>query len=313
LPTLPPTPVTAGAIERSGDRDYLAFAAAAGTLSITVALVPLDLVTYGPSWPYTRADVDLRLQVFSNASLGTPLATFDPQDGLLTGTFTVPLPAEGMYFVSFTGVGEGADASAGYSNYGSLGEYSVALDFPTAATAAVVLPPPSDDPPEPPPDGGTPPPPPTPDDGGTSPPPDPSPPPPWPWPWPSPSPSPSPPPDASSLVLKVSSAGAVKLGPRWRAVVVFAASVGGAPASGRSLVLSVSWTVTPDDASFPTLTRTARVPVKTRATGAFTVRSPAALGRAPAATAELTVITVSARAEKYNSDASDATAVVSWP
>ena len=139
-----------GAIERTADTDVLMFAAAAGTVRFTMSLVPPDTVTY-PWRTYSRSNLDLKLQVFSGTSLAAPLATFDPQAGLLSGSYTFAAPAEDVYYVVLTGVGQGADASSGYTAYGSLGEYSLTTDFPTAAhTQLPPTTPPQPSPPPPP-------------------------------------------------------------------------------------------------------------------------------------------------------------------
>jgi hypothetical protein len=297
----------AGAIERTGDVDYHKFAAAAGAATFTVSLVPSEAVT-SPGTPRARTNLNLRLEVFSAAAPAVPIATRDPSTS--SGTFTVTLPAEGVYYAALSGAGQGADATTGYTAYASLGEYSLAIDVPTPGTSLSSPPPPAIPPPTSPP-ASTPP---DAPDPSTSPSPSPPPsPPPSPSPSPSPSPPPTPPPDPTDLVLKVTSTRAYQVGARWRAAVSFSATVGGAPAYKRALTLGVAWTVTPDDPAFPVVTRTLHVAVNTKGTGTVAVTSPAALGRAPAATAELRLLTVASKLNRYNADSSDATATVAWP
>jgi hypothetical protein len=208
-----------GAIERTADTDVLMFAAAAGTVRFTMSLVPPDTVTY-PWRTYSRSNLDLKLQVFSGTSLAAPLATFDPQAGLLSGSYTFAAPAEDVYYVVLTGVGQGADASSGYTAYGSLGEYSLTTDFPTAPhTQLPPTTPPQPSPPPPPRRRSQP---------------------------PAPLPS-QPPPDPSSLVLKATGLRAYRAGARWRAAVTFAATASGGPARNRALALGVTWSVVAND------------------------------------------------------------------
>ncbi|PSC76442.1 putative Chi [Micractinium conductrix] len=141
---------TTGNIERTGDVDWFTFNAAAGTASLTLALAP----AYGGQ---ARSNVDVRVQVFPACSY-VPLATWDPSTGLFAGTQSTTLPAQGTYYVTVQGVGQGADASTGYSNYGSLGEYKLSVSY-TAASAGYVSAACAPFPPAPPPPSPKPPPP----------------------------------------------------------------------------------------------------------------------------------------------------------
>ncbi|GBF87613.1 hypothetical protein Rsub_00324 [Raphidocelis subcapitata] len=120
------TNTTFGNIETTGDVDFFSFTAGGnGPAVITVALTPGD-----------RADADMRLDVFG-ADGATLLATFDTAGALLSGPFTVDLPAAGTYFAALTGVGDGADGVTGYTNYASLGEYRLTVEWPAVPTTAV--------------------------------------------------------------------------------------------------------------------------------------------------------------------------------
>lgn len=100
-----------GGIQRTGDVDWLKFYAGAGNATVTVAVTPL-------TGTQNRADVDLKLDI-TMAGRATPLATFNPQGALLSGPYPVLLPTNNTYYyVVLTGVGNGANASVGYSNYG---------------------------------------------------------------------------------------------------------------------------------------------------------------------------------------------------
>ena len=115
--------------------------------------------------------------------------------------------------------------------------------------------------------------------------------------------------------MKVSSARTYKAGVRWRVAITFSATVGGAAALKRVLVLSVLWSVTPSNTTLAPLARRQRVLANTKGNGTVTITSPAAIGKAPAATANLTLVDVSATPKTLNYDAglSDATTSVAWP
>lgn len=110
-----------------------AFSAAAGAATVTLSIVP------GAGRPNLDAKIDV-----TAAGAPAPLATFNTAGGLLQGSFPVTLPAAGIYYVGVTGVGDGLNASVGYSSYASLGEYGLTVDFPTNGPA--VPPPPSSSP-----------------------------------------------------------------------------------------------------------------------------------------------------------------------
>jgi hypothetical protein len=135
-----------GNIERPGDSDWFAFdAGGPGDCVIALDLVPDAPVTGVPAL-FMRANPDMRLDVHGPlAPPGGPppprLASFDPQGSLLRGAVRAALPAGGRYLVALTGTGDGPDASAGYSNYGSLGEYRLRVEYPAAASDGAAAPP----------------------------------------------------------------------------------------------------------------------------------------------------------------------------
>jgi hypothetical protein len=191
-----------GNIERTRDSDWMSFNAGAGAATVTLTITPTSVTGVA------RSDLDARLDIYAQSNLATPLLSVNPAGALLSGATAVQLPAQGTYYVVVTGVSDGADASVGYSDYGSLGEYNVTIVYPSWVTATPSPPPPSPSPPpppaaSPPPPAASPPPPaasPPPPVASPPPPPAASPPPPpaaSPPPPPAPSPSPPPPPTAS--------------------------------------------------------------------------------------------------------------------
>ena len=116
-----------GIIERNTDLDYFAFATAPGTISLDI-----DPFYRGPN-------LDI-LATLYDAS-GVALATSNPT-GVLNATFNMSVDG-GTYFFSVDGTGEG-DLTSGYSDYGSLGYYSISgtilnSDLPGTHKAAVSL------------------------------------------------------------------------------------------------------------------------------------------------------------------------------
>ena len=112
-----------GVIETPSDVDVFQFNAGAGTLTINAK-------------PFERGpNLDILLQVRDAA--GNLVAESNPAD-LLTGSISVTLPAAGTYFVSIDGSGLGDPLGTGYSAYGSIGRYSIAVSAPLASGGAPV-------------------------------------------------------------------------------------------------------------------------------------------------------------------------------
>jgi hypothetical protein len=124
-----------GIIERNTDVDYFYFATGGGNVSLNIA-------------PWHRgANLDILASLYD--ATGSLIATSNPIDGLGAG-FNQNL-AIGLYYVSVQGTGKaGAGSDPGYSNYGSLGQYTItgtltstdstrpivtALNAPTVTTA----------------------------------------------------------------------------------------------------------------------------------------------------------------------------------
>lgn len=110
-----------GVIERPGDIDMFAIAAGAGSATFTVS-------------PAARsANLDALVKLTDAA--GTVLATANPAEALNAG-ITVTLPAAGTYYLAVTGTGKGDPLATGYTNYGSLGQYAVAVSVPQPGNLA---------------------------------------------------------------------------------------------------------------------------------------------------------------------------------
>ena len=102
-----------GVIERTADVDMFSFTTSGGPVSLT----------FNPNAWYAKLDILATLY----DSTGTALTTSD-LPGLNAGISTTLAP--GKYYVSVTGTGAGDPLTTGYSNYGSLGTYSITGSIP---------------------------------------------------------------------------------------------------------------------------------------------------------------------------------------
>jgi PKD repeat protein len=112
-----------GVIERPADVDMFSFNAGAGSATVTLS-------------PATRsANLDALVELRNSA--GVLIASANPADGL-NASLTVNLPAAGTYYVSVQGVGKGDPLTTGYTDYGSLGLYALAVSAPTGSGSSPV-------------------------------------------------------------------------------------------------------------------------------------------------------------------------------
>lgn len=112
-----------GNIESAADRDVFRFVAGAGALSLTASAVPVG------------ANVDLALDLLDAS--GNVIASSNPADGI--GASIAVTVAAGTYFVRVDGVGKG-DPTTGYSDYGSLGRYTISGSYAASSAVTPVAP-----------------------------------------------------------------------------------------------------------------------------------------------------------------------------
>jgi hypothetical protein len=122
-----------GLLSTTGQADFFSFAAAAGAANVTVAVTP----PFGVG-QYNRANLNAAAAVYDES--GSVLATFNPlgADNLGISAATLTIPSSGVYYVSVTGSGEGSPASDGYSNYASLGRYTLSVTYQSGYTPPAV-------------------------------------------------------------------------------------------------------------------------------------------------------------------------------
>jgi Bacterial Ig-like domain/Bacterial pre-peptidase C-terminal domain len=118
-----------GMITTRSDVDMFSFSASTGPLTLSATPAPV-----GPN-------LDIKLDLL-NAS-GTVLASADPLSGTvsssvasgLSASISFSIPADGIYYVRVDGVGAGNPLTTGYSDYSSLGPYSITGVVATDVTA----------------------------------------------------------------------------------------------------------------------------------------------------------------------------------
>lgn len=111
----PGTSLTGGGIISNGaDVDMIKIAAGKGALTIT----PKVALT-GPN---------LRLQIKVLNSTGATIGTYEgagTAGNMAPAPISVDLPAEGFYYIQMDGIGNGTGVTEGYTDYGSIGYYSL--------------------------------------------------------------------------------------------------------------------------------------------------------------------------------------------
>jgi hypothetical protein len=99
-----------GVIESPTDADFMSFSAGAGDVSFTLNV------------PAVGANVDAALSLVDTT--GKVLATSNNVSTLAT-ILNAKLSAAGTYYLVVTGAGKGDPKTTGYTNYGSIGQYSI--------------------------------------------------------------------------------------------------------------------------------------------------------------------------------------------
>ncbi len=112
-----------GIIERNTDQDFFSFTTDQGQVTLSI-----DPAPRGPN-------LDILATLYDSS--GVVIATSNPV-GALNASFSLSLLA-GTYYISIDGTGEGNPLVTGYSDYGSLGYYSITGTIvPEAATMSLL-------------------------------------------------------------------------------------------------------------------------------------------------------------------------------
>ncbi|MBC8552163.1 MAG: PKD domain-containing protein, partial [Candidatus Brocadiales bacterium] len=104
-----------GLIERRTDIDFFHFISGNGNVSLTINPVPLS------------PNLDILAELYD--ANGFLIATSNPVDSLSASINETALPA-GEYFISIDGIGKGDPLGTGYTDYASLGQYSISGSVP---------------------------------------------------------------------------------------------------------------------------------------------------------------------------------------
>ena len=116
-----------GVIGKTGEKDV--FSLATGTGSVTAQ------VTFANS---ASTNLDALLELLNSS--GAVLATANPLDTLATGLHSYWVPSAGTYYLRVSGVGKEDPKSTGYSNYGSLGQYTISGTAPSCDPSTTAAP-----------------------------------------------------------------------------------------------------------------------------------------------------------------------------
>lgn len=114
-----------GFIEKSTDTDVYSFTVTAGQVDLQVR--PFDLVD-----PVSFAGANLDVGATLYSSNGRVIATMRPTDQL-DATYSGRLPT-GLYYIRVQGTGNRDPLVDGYSNYGSLGQYTILVEVNSGNT-----------------------------------------------------------------------------------------------------------------------------------------------------------------------------------
>jgi len=114
---------SAGLIGNTGDVDVFSFSSGAGSISLTAK----------PASP--SADLNVLFSLYNSA--GTLVTSVGPTSAAAGVTITRTVSA-GTYFLAVNGSGSGDPVSTGFSNYGSIGQFSISGTVPSSSNQAPV-------------------------------------------------------------------------------------------------------------------------------------------------------------------------------
>lgn len=113
-----------GVVRAPTDSETLWFRASRpGTATLQVMVQP----NY-PNSGIGRSNLNLRLRVLD--ATGAEVVG-SARSGIGVAAYAVTLPAAGIYYTAVAGVGAGADATTGYTSYGSRGVYQLIVTYPS--------------------------------------------------------------------------------------------------------------------------------------------------------------------------------------
>ncbi|MBX9851202.1 MAG: carbohydrate-binding protein [Cytophagaceae bacterium] len=102
-----------GIIERTSDVDYFSFNSGSGTINLNINTV------------YRHPDLDIIARLYNSS--GALIGTYNPAGVNASLSINV---SQGIYYLSVDGTGTGNPATDGYSDYASLGSYTITGSIP---------------------------------------------------------------------------------------------------------------------------------------------------------------------------------------
>ena len=117
-----------GLISRSNDIDFFRFASTDGEISLTVS--PLDVDSSDSQPGSSTQGANLAVQANLLDSTGLLVATGTADGPVSLGSTVTATVSAGIYYITVEGAGRGADPVVGFSDYASLGEYTIVGAFP---------------------------------------------------------------------------------------------------------------------------------------------------------------------------------------
>ena len=130
-----------GIIQQTTDQDWFKFTTGNGSINLTIQAISQAFINNGGTFStqyLTPASGITNLDIWAGiyGSDGTTLiAQSNPVD-LLSANFTNLFLNAGTYYLAVDGVGKGDPLTTGYSDYGSLGQYSISGTIVTPVTTA---------------------------------------------------------------------------------------------------------------------------------------------------------------------------------
>jgi len=109
-----------GLIERTSDIDFFSFNSGSGTINLTVNTVS------------RHGDLDVLVKLYNSG--GAVIGTYNPAG--LNSSLSASVSA-GTYYLSVDGTGTGNPATDGYSDYASLGSYTISGTIPVGTSSNV--------------------------------------------------------------------------------------------------------------------------------------------------------------------------------
>ena len=102
-----------GIIERTSDVDFFSFNSGSGTINLNINTV------------YRHPDLDIIIRLYNSS--GALIGTYNP--GGVNASLSINV-GQGIYYLSVDGTGAGNPATDGYSDYASLGSYTITGSIP---------------------------------------------------------------------------------------------------------------------------------------------------------------------------------------